>query len=260
MRQPMSEREDEAWWEHYFDEAFIRLYRPFLTPGRTAREAAGAAGMLELQPGGAVLDLACGWGRHAVAMARMGFRVTGVDASAVLLRHGAEQALAADVEVEWVRADVRDLSWADRFDAVVCLFSSLGYFLSDEEDLRALRAARDALKPGGRFLLETMHRDLVAREYVEHDWWTGEGGEHVWVEREFDAVAGVSHEWLRWRGEDGEDHEKYHAVRVRSATEWDALLRRAGLLPLGWYGSWKGREFAPAAPRLIVLAERPRDP
>jgi SAM-dependent methyltransferase len=245
-----------AWWQDYFDDDFVRIYRPFLTPRRTAREVAGVVEMLELPAGSRILDLACGWGRHAVALARMGYRITGVDASETLLRHAARRARSAGVEVEWVHGDVRVLPWREHFDAVVCLFSSLGYFLSDEEDLRALRAARDALRPGGRFLLDTMHRDAVVREFAERDWWTGENGEHVWVEREFDALAGVSHEWLRWRVPDGAEGEKYHAIRVRTATEWDRLLRQAQLEPEAWYGGWRQEPFTHRADKLIIVATR----
>lgn len=252
----MAKAESGAWFEGYFDEDFVELYRPFLTPERTVDEAAAVLELLELAPGAEVLDLACGWGRHSIELARAGCRVTGLDLSETLLARAARRADAAGVEVEWVRGDMRELPWAGRFDAVVSLFSSLGYFLSDAEDLRVLRAAARALRPGGRLLLETMHRDQIARAFAERDWWPGESGRPVWVEREFDAVAGVSHEWLRWQRSDGSVGEKFHAMQVRTATAWDALLRAAGLAPLAWYGDWDFSEFTLESERLIVMAGR----
>jgi cyclopropane fatty-acyl-phospholipid synthase-like methyltransferase len=245
-----------GWWRHYFDEHFLRLYRPHLPATRTRREVAGVVELLGLRADQRVLDLACGWGRHAVPLARFGCRVVGVDLSVPLLRAAARRAERAGVAVGWVRADARALPLRPGFDAAISMFSSLGYFLSDEEDLRVLRGVRAVLRPDGRFLLETMHRDMVVRQFAERDWWTGERGEHVWVEREFDAVEGVSHEWLRWRTSDGQDGEKYHAIRVRTATEWDHLLRAAGLEPDGWFGGWSGREFDHRAERMIVVARR----
>jgi cyclopropane fatty-acyl-phospholipid synthase-like methyltransferase len=252
MKRPPADR----WWDAYFDEALVRLYRPFLPEERTWAEVEGLVEALDLAPGARVLDLACGWGRHAVELARLGLEVCGLDRSEALLRHGARLADAAGVEVRWVRGDVRDLPWSGCFDAVVSLFSSLGYFLDDEEDRRALRAARRALKPGGAFLLETMHRDSIAREFAERDWWTGEADEHVWVEREFDAVGGVSHEWLRWTTPAGEVVEKYHAIRVRAAPEWDRLLRAEALRPDAWYGSWDLDPFELRSGKLIVVSRR----
>jgi SAM-dependent methyltransferase len=249
-------RGEAEWWRDYFDQDFVRLYGALLPPERTRAEVAALERLLALGPGAAVLDLACGWGRHAIELARLGYRVCGLDGSQPLLEHARRGADEAGVRVGWVRGDVRRLPWSGAFDAVVNLFSSLGYFLSDAEDLRALRAARDALRPGGVFVLETMHRDSIARRFAERDWWEGPAGEHVWVEREFDAVAGVSREWLRWRLPDGSAGEKFHAIRVRSATEWNALLRRARLVPLGWYGGWALEPFTHRSARLVVRAQR----
>lgn len=252
----MQPAEDQPWWSAYFDDEFLRLYRPFLTPEDTLREVDTVVKILGFRRGEQVLDLACGWGRHAVELARAGYRVSGLDRSESLLRHARGMAAEAGVQVWWVRGDVRELPWSEQFAAVTCFFSSLGYFLSDAEDLRALCSVRDALLPDGAFLMETMHRDLVAREFAERDWWEGEHGEHVWVERQFDPVEGVSREWLRWQGADGTSGEKFHEIRVRSATEWAALLRRAGLEPEEWYGDWNLDPFTRESERLIVLAKR----
>lgn len=246
------EREEE-WWDGYFDERFLSLYAPLLPPEQTAAEVEAVAELLGLGPGSSVLDLACGWGRHAVQLARRGCQVTGVDRSATLLRRAQADAARAGVEVRWVEGDAREIDYRREFDAVVSLFSSLGYFLSDAEDVRVLRAVRRALRPDGLFLLETMHRDQVAREYAERDWWETEDGTRVWVEREFDAVAGVSHERLRWR-QGGEEGVKEHRIRVRAATEWVALLERAGLELLAAYGDWDLAPFHRGSERLVVLA------
>jgi cyclopropane fatty-acyl-phospholipid synthase-like methyltransferase len=251
------ETQGAEWWTTYFDRDFFRLYRPFLPAEETRREAEGALAMLGLDPGSRLLDLACGWGRHAREFARAGLRVTGLDLSAELLRlaRREEAKRRGRARVHWVRADMRHLPFREGFDAVASLFSSLGYFGSDDADLEVLRGVRAALRPGGALLLEVMHRDQVAREFVERDWWEGEDGALVWVEREFDAVSGVSRECLRWQGEGG-GGEKHHAIRVRTATEWKALLEAAGLIPERWYGDWDLSDFEHRSERLIVLARR----
>lgn len=241
-----------GWWDGYFDETFIDIYRDFLTPARTEREVAGLREMVPLGPDAEVLDLACGWGRHSVEMARHGFRVTGMDWSETLLARARKRAEAAGVTVDFERGDMREVPWTGRFDLVVSLYSSLGYFLSDDEDLRVLRGARAALREGGTFVLETMHRDHIVGGFAERDWWETEGGATVWVEREFDAVEGVSREWTRW-SRARQMGEKYHELRIRSATEWDALLRRAGLVPVDWWGDWELAPFLHTSPQLIVV-------
>lgn len=245
----------QGWWRSYFDRDFLRLYRPFLTPERTWEEVSAVLELLDLPDGARVLDLACGWGRHAVALAAAELRVVGVDRSMPLLQSASRLAAELEASVGWVRADMGELPLRPGFDAVVSIFSSLGYAgaEADAADLRTLREARRVLRPGGALLLETMHRDSVVRGFAERDWWQGEAGEHVWVERELDAVAGVSREWLRWTGEHGAG-EKFHEIRIRNATEWAALLRQAELEPVEWYGDWDLSAFEAESERLIVLA------
>ncbi len=249
---------DTAWWDGYFDESFIDIYRDFLTPQRTEREIEGLREMVPVEDGAEVLDLACGWGRHSIALARAGFRVTGLDWSETLLARARKRAAAAALAVDFVRGDMREVPWTERFGLVLSLYSSLGYFLSDEEDLRVLRGARAALKPDGVFVLETMHRDHIVGGFAERDWWETEGGATVWVEREFDAVEGVSREWTRW-SKGGRGGEKYHELRIRTATEWDRLLRAAGLIPVDWYGDWELAPFIHSSEDLIVVC-RPGQP
>jgi SAM-dependent methyltransferase len=241
------------WWNDYFDEDFLRIYRHLL-PDREAPEAvASIVELVRLEPGSLVLDLACGWGRHAVELARLGLRVIGLDRSEFLLRH-ARHTAAPGESIEWVQADMRELPFRGGFAVVLSLFSSLGYFVSDEEDVRVLQGVRTILDSDGYFILETMHRDASVREYAERDWWWGEDGERVWVEREFDPIRGVTRETLRWLRRDGTGGEKLHAARVRTATEWDRMLQAAGLRPVGWYGGWGLNPFEYTSESLIVVA------
>ena len=159
--------------------------------------------------------------------------------------------------LELVEADMREILWSNRFDAVLSLYSSLGYFRSDDDDLRVLRGARAALTADGVFVMETMHRDHVMGGYSERDWWVTDSGATVWVEREFDAVEGVSREWTRWT-KGGTSGEKYHELRLRTATEWDRLLREAGLVPIDWYGDWGLAPFTHKSEDLIVVCRGAR--
>jgi ubiquinone/menaquinone biosynthesis C-methylase UbiE len=245
----------QAWWDGYFDDSFVEIYRDFLTPQRTENEIEGLREMVPLDPDAEVLDLACGWGRHSVAMARAGFRVTGLDFSDSLLARARKRAQAAGVSPDFVKGDMREVPWADRFDLVVSMYSSLGYFLSDEEDLKVLRGVHRALKPGGVFVMETMHRDHIMGGYAERDWWSTDSGAIVWVEREFDAVEGISREWTRW-SKPGKSGEKYHEMQLRTATDWDRLLRLAGLIPQDWYGDWGLAPFTHKSEELIVVCSR----
>jgi ubiquinone/menaquinone biosynthesis C-methylase UbiE len=244
-----------AWWEGYFDDSFVEIYRDFLTPQRTEHEIEGLLEMIPHGAGSSALDVACGWGRHSVALARAGLEVTGLDFSETLLSRARKRAQAAGVNVELVHGDMREIPWSGRFDLACSLYSSLGYFLSEEEDLKVLRGIHRALRPAGVFVLETMHRDHIMGGYAERDWWTTDSGTTVWVEREFDAVEGISREWTRWSKGAGSG-EKYHEMQLRTATEWDRLLRTAGLIPMEWYGDWGLAPFTHKSEDMIVICRK----
>jgi SAM-dependent methyltransferase len=243
----MARARSGAWWRAYFDDTYFELHDPLFTEARSRGEVAGMMDLLALPVGARVLDAPCGWGRHATLLAEAGCVVFGADLSHDLLRR------APGARVRYAAADIRGLPFADgSFDAVINVFTSLGLFLDDAEDIAALREARRVLRPGGRLLLESMHRDDVVAEYAERDEWTLPDGTEVRVRRRFDAVAGISHERLRWR-RGSEMGRKQHALRLRTATEIDALLRAAGFDDVEYFGSWSGAPFTHRHESLIVV-------
>jgi ubiquinone/menaquinone biosynthesis C-methylase UbiE len=209
--------------------------------------------LLALPVGARVLDAPCGWGRHTELFAEAGCSAFGTDLSFDLLRRAPRNA-APSGPPAYAASDIRALPFADAsFDAVINVFTSLGLFLDDAEDVAALREARRVLRPGGALLLESMHRDDVIRSFAARDEWTLADGTHVQVRRRFDPVRGVSRERLTWRR--GEDSgRKAHALRLRTATEIDALLRAAGFIRIDYFGDWDGRPFTHRAASLIAVA------
>jgi len=238
-----------TWWRTYFGDDFYRLHVDLFPEQVSRREVAGMIELLELPAGARVLDVPCGWGRHTVLLREAGLDVFGADLSWDLLRRA-----DYDPALPLAAADIRALPFADgAFDAAINVFTSLGLFLDDEEDVRALREIRRVLGPGGRFLLESMHRDEVIGAYAERDRWTLPDGTEVRVRRRFDPVRGISYEKLRWR-RDGEHGEKRHALRLRTATEIDALVRAAGFSDLRYFGDWDGSPLSYDSESLILVA------
>jgi SAM-dependent methyltransferase len=102
--------------------------------------------------GQAILDVACGAGRHSIALSQRGYAVTGVDLSTTCLAEA--QRRATDLSIEWHRGDMRELPWRDRFDGALCFGNSFGY--CDRDGTRAfLRTLAASLKPGAAFVLES---------------------------------------------------------------------------------------------------------
>ncbi len=250
----------------FFDDAYYRLLEPFHPEGEARRETGALRELLGLSQADRLLDLGCGWGRHLRLLAAAGHEVVGVDLSLPLLRRavraapnpvrdegGGDRAVAPAL----VAGDMLRLPLADgSFDAVIHLATSLGLFLDDALAARALAEARRVLRPGGRFLMEGMHRADVEAHFAARDRWTLEDGTEVRARRRWDLEGGISHEVLRWDGPAGSG-TKRHSLRIRSAGEVEALVAAAGLQVTDCCGGWGGEPFRSDAPRLIVLARAP---
>ena len=187
---------------------------------------------------GPVVELGIGTGRIAVPIASEGIRVIGVDSSAGMLevaRERAESAGVADL-VELRLGDLRAPPVSERVELVICPFRSYLHLRTDAERLRALRAARDLLVPGGRLVFDVFAP--AADDIAETD--------GRWLEREPEIFERA--DWdtetrtltLSVRGPTG---EATLALAWLSADEWRALLERAGFEVEALYGWFDRRPF-----------------
>jgi ubiquinone/menaquinone biosynthesis C-methylase UbiE len=243
-------------------EWYIRLFNPdylrstLQIEALAEEQAEQVASCLGLPAGASVLDLAGGYGRVGVPLAKRGYRVTVLDLSADMLAVGRERAAAAGVEVTWLRADMREVPPAPQHDAVISLFSSFGYFVRDDENERALRAACAALRPGGLFLLDAMNREQAVRNAPYSQW--AEAPDAVTLdEGHFDLAAGrgvtrrVFHD-LRT----GERKEYDFSVRMYTPPEYRTMLERAGCGEVAFYGGLDRTPLTRDSRRIVVAAKK----
>ncbi len=155
----------------------------------TDQEVRFLTGALDLQAGQAVLDVGCGPGRHALALAAQGLDVTGVDASPDFITLARDAAAAAGLPARFHVADVRGLAFEDEFDAVLCLCQGGFGLLGGRDDVPVFRQLVQALRPGGLLAL-TAASALFAARFLEPD-------------ETLDAATGVLHERTTLRDEHG---------------------------------------------------------
>jgi SAM-dependent methyltransferase len=248
--------ENAPWWETYFDDLYIELCQALAATNweTSQQQIQAAAEMMQLVPPARILDLCCGFGRHAIPLAQMGFVVTGLDYSDDMLARARQDATRSGVEIEFRQGDMRELPWAAVFDGCVMLGGSLGIFGNDMENQRVLHAVAAALKSGGRFLLDVANRDRIVCDY-EPQRRQESGGLQRHVEAWFDPVTGINYAQERWLRE-GEWVERTHSRRVYTATELDAILSRAGLTPVSYYGGYGKSRFTTQSHRILVVAKK----
>jgi len=244
------------WPIAFFDDDYLRIYRPQFQPERTEAETRFIAASLALPEGGEVLDLACGFGRHAIGMAKLGFRVTGVDFNPRYLEIAAADAAAAGVSVSWQPGDMRALGFERAYDGVYSYFTSFGYF-DDDDNERVLAGIARALRPGGRVLLEMMNRDWLLTHPQQRTWTQRDDGALLMEESTLELVPSrVVSRQILIDPQGGPQVTKQFFLRTYTCAELTALLRRHGVHVLEVTGGASGEPYGTESRRLAIVAER----
>jgi ubiquinone/menaquinone biosynthesis C-methylase UbiE len=250
-------RKGKPWFEEIFDEDYLRTL-PFLTPQATQKQAKFVIEALGLEPGSNVLDLGCGYGRHAMELAARGNHVVGLDSSLPLLIRGADEAQRRGLTINFVHGDMRELTFESQFDGAYCLFGTFGYF-DDETNKKTAIAVARALKPGGRFVVEVLNRDYLIGDLPSRVWWEGDGCV-VLEEVEFNYFSSriVSSRSVVF--DDGRQLEQEISMRAYSLHELGKLLHAAGFRIIEISGSMdtRGRFFGAHSREIVVVCETRR--
>lgn len=234
-----------AWYQEWFGEEYLELY--------AHRDDAEARQQVEFFTGrcgpvhGALLDLACGMGRHMAILQAAGYRAVGCDLSFTLLRTGMDEYGSMAV----ARADMRSLPFCSGgFAGLVNFFTSFGYFATEEENMRVVHEMSRVLAPGAVFLFDYLNVDreldrLVHKE--QRDTPTG----RVQIERWFDPSDRSFNKRITFG-------EKRYLERVRGydLAEISAMFHSSQLVIDSVYGDFNGAAYEATSPRLILVGRR----
>ncbi|MGN0160609.1 MAG: SAM-dependent methyltransferase [Lachnospiraceae bacterium] len=132
---------------------------------------------LELKGNERILDLACGFGRHSLELARRGYDVTGVDITPEYIEYATKQAQRENLSARFLCSDIRDVGFNREFDVVLNMADgAIGYLENEEENLKIFRVISKALKPGGKHFMDIMNRDYAETHFPCKLWDAGEKG------------------------------------------------------------------------------------
>lgn len=211
--------------------------------------------VLELPVGSRLLDCPCGQGRHAHLLAEAGFDVDGVDYSQSLLAHARKRGTGRNLR--YTRADMRRLPrrWTRRFDAVVNVFTSFGFFGDARDDARVIREFARVLRPGGVLAWHGASRDGVSAKFLSRDWWRTSDGTLVVQQRSFDPLSGfltVESEQRRRSS----SRRRTHRIRLYTATRLAELCNDAGLVVERAYDGWSDRPMRRSSSEMLLVARK----
>jgi SAM-dependent methyltransferase len=160
-------------WETFFD-AHAPVYEDNVFTKNAIPEVDFLLEELSLQPGGSILDVGCGTGRHAIEFARRGYAVTGLDLSSEMLARAADAARASGVHADWVRADAARFSLLGKFDGAICLCEGAFGLLGQGDDpigqpLSILCNISRSLKPRAKAVFTVLNAAAMLRKFTNAD-------------------------------------------------------------------------------------------
>jgi SAM-dependent methyltransferase len=237
----------------FFEESWPKISQGFESETEAEREIDWIVGHVRPPADARVLDVPCGFGRHSLALARRGFHVTGVDVSETELGRARERARAAGLALTLLRQDMRDLEFLGEFDLLVNLFSSIGFFADDEDQL-LLERFWNALRSGGTLVLDTHNRDHIVRHFAPEETYRLPDGRTVRIRNRLDLTTSrVLGEW--WLEDEGRLFGQLE-TRLYAGHELYRMLRPARWSTVELFGGLDGRRFELDSPRLVLVARK----
>lgn len=238
------------WFKEWFDSPYYHI----LYKQRDDKEAQdfldNIVNYLELTDKEKVLDLACGKGRHAIYLNKLGFDVVGIDLS---VQNIEEAKKSENQRLRFEVHDMRETFMQNTFDVILNLFTSFGYFSNKEDDLKTLQAIDSGLKRDGIFVLDFFNSRKVIENLVEKEIKTVDGITfHIQRKVENgEVIKCISFE------DKGEKFEFFERVRTLDVHDFEKYFRKAGLKLLEIFGDYDLNAFNQIkSDRLILICKK----
>lgn len=240
------QKDTTTWYASWFDTPYYHI----LYKDRDYTEAQlfmdNLTHYLNLPEEAKILDLACGKGRHSVYLNQLGYDVTGADLSENSIKTASEQ---ANEKLHFQVHDMR-IPFEEKFDAIFNLFTSFGYFESDEDNLTTLKAIKESLNEYGFAVIDFMNVSHVIQNLVPEEVKTVDGidfhikryvkDNHIFKEIDFN--------------DNGEHFHFTEKVKALTLQDFESMMEEAGIFLLDVFGDYKLRKFLKNdSERLIMI-------
>lgn len=241
------------WFESWFEsEEYLTLYKH-----RDEKEALilveSILSIIKIKKEAKVLDLACGAGRHSIEFAKKGFEITAVDLSKNLLDTAKKNAEALNLKIDFIRADLRQFNIDTKFDLVLNLFTSFGYFDTDEENFKIFETAYHHLKENGFFIFDYFNKIHLERNLKNESVLTLEKGKIIQKRKIADGRV-IKDIIIQKNGIENVFKE---SVKIYSKEELLENLKKLKFNILNIFGSFDKAEFNEnLSDRIIIIAQK----
>ncbi len=241
------------WFESWFEsEEYLKVYKH-----RDEKEARllveSIISITNIKNKSKILDIACGAGRHSIEFAKKGFIVTAFDLSKNLLNNAKVNAQKAGVDIDFIRADIRDFYIDVKFDLVLNLFTSFGYFESDEENFKVFKTAYNHLNENGFFVFDYFNKKYLEENLTPNSISRIED-EEIIQNRRIEKGRVIKDIIIKKNGREEHFNE---SVKIYSLNEIKSRLELTDFNIKNIFGSFDGTEFDEnLSDRIIIIARK----
>ncbi|MFW9989942.1 MAG: methyltransferase domain-containing protein [Candidatus Odinarchaeota archaeon] len=229
------------WWKRIFNSYYLKTDGDVVEDQKiTESEVKYFSKIMQFQLDHHILDLCCGQGRHSIELAKKGFKgIFGLDRSRYLIQKAKNDAKKSEVTCNFREGDARKLPYnTDKFDFVLILGNSFGYFESIKDDLMVLKEVFRVLKPWGQILIDISDGEYIKKNYQSRSW--------EWIDKDYfvcrerslslDKQKLISREVINHVNK-GVIIDQFYAERLYSKTGISDLLKRVNFSDIIFHGS-----------------------
>jgi SAM-dependent methyltransferase len=249
----------------FFDSEYWEANRSFIWSKKRIEMSDTAAAnipkLLEMKPGESILDLACGFGRYSLPLAKLGYSVTGIDLNPSFIEEASTKASEMDLNVQFKCVDMREYIEPERFENIIIMYNSFGYFQDPEDDRKVIENCYQSLKPGGKLILQVVTRDFVVAfrfNRKSRDWFEDSDGtirlEETTVN---DDWTWRTTKWILIKG--SERREYTYGMRLYSTSEYIDLFTSSGFINPKTFGGISGRPYDKEKDHLVLVVHKPNE-
>jgi len=225
---------------------------------RTRTEIEGIIQLLDLKDGEKILDIPSGYGRHSIGLARKGFDVTGSELNSIHLNEAIGNAQKVETELNFVKENMIDIKYKEKFDAIINVFYSFGFFETDEENNKVLKNFYDALKPGGKFLFHTDVNvpRVLSGKYKEDETRSLASGNTLRIIDKYNPQDKRIHGTWIIKDRDGNEVKKDYSVRVYTREEFIDICKQISFTSFEVYSDWNRTPYSENSEDMIIIAKK----
>lgn len=239
-------------WKEMFDFIFKQA-----SPEVTKSEVDGMVSLLKIDENSTVLDSFCGYGRHAIMISKVSKEVIGVDLSDYLIEMANKEKDNLKIQnISFIKQDGKDYQDPNRFDFIVNMFNSFGYYENKNDDIKLLESYFNSLKKGGKLLISMEGKETLLKKFVPNSVINFQDKKII-IEREIkNNFSWVENKWTVFNSSNKYLNTYFVCVRPYTAIEIEEVVRQVGFKSVSIFGDWNEEAYGINSKKMIVVAEK----